>query len=63
MAHLFRSSVRRCDDTLGEVLAALEDAGHADDTLVLFLSDRDMALPFAKTNCYLRCGDGGRPKR
>jgi len=49
----YYSSVRRCDDTVGEVLAALEAAGHADDTFVLFLSDHGMALPFAKTNCYL----------
>ena len=25
----------------------------AENTLVLFLSDNGMALPFAKTNCYL----------
>jgi len=49
----YYSSVRRCDDTLGQVLGALEAAGHAGDTLVLFLSDHGMALPFAKTNCYL----------
>jgi len=49
----YYSSVRRCDDTVGEVLAALDAAGHAGDTLVIFLSDHGMALPFAKTNCYL----------
>lgn len=49
----YYSSVRRCDDTVGEVLAAVEATGHADDTFVLFLSDHGMALPFAKTNCYL----------
>jgi len=46
------SSVRRCDDTVGAVLAALDEAGAADDTIVLFLSDHGMALPFAKTNVY-----------
>ncbi|HUU89767.1 MAG TPA: sulfatase [Phycisphaerae bacterium] len=49
----YYSSVRRCDDTVGAVLKALDDAGHADDTLVVFLSDHGMPLPFAKTNCYL----------
>jgi len=49
----YYSSVRRCDDTLGEVLGALEAAGHAGDTLVLYLSDHGMSLPFSKTNCYL----------
>lgn len=49
----YYASVRRCDETVGEVLRALEEAGCADDTLVLFLSDNGMAFPFAKTNCYL----------
>ncbi len=49
----YYSSVRRCDDTVGAILAALRDSGAEDDTLVLFLSDNGMALPFAKTNCYL----------
>jgi N-sulfoglucosamine sulfohydrolase len=47
------SSVRRCDDTVGAILEALERSGKADNTLVLFLSDNGMALPYAKTNCYL----------
>ncbi|MBN1671655.1 MAG: sulfatase [Kiritimatiellae bacterium] len=47
------SSVHRCDETVGAVLEALEDAGCAANTLVMFLSDNGMALPFAKTNCYL----------
>jgi len=49
----YYSSVRRCDDTLGAVLKALDECGLADTTLVMFLSDHGMALPFAKTNCYL----------
>ncbi|MFW5845273.1 MAG: sulfatase [Planctomycetota bacterium] len=49
----YYSSVRRCDDTVGAILAALAASGRADETLVLFLSDNGMALPFAKTNCYL----------
>ena len=49
----YYGSVRRCDDTVGAVLRALSEAGAERDTLVMFLSDNGMALPFAKTNCYL----------
>jgi len=48
----YYSSVRRCDDTVGEVLAALEKSGLAEETIVMFLSDHGMPLPFAKTNVY-----------
>lgn len=47
------ASVKRLDDTVGALLKVIEDAGEKDNTLVLFLSDNGMALPFAKTNCYL----------
>ncbi len=46
-------SVRRCDDTVGAVMGALRESGQAGNTLVMFLSDNGMSLPFAKTNCYL----------
>jgi N-sulfoglucosamine sulfohydrolase len=49
----YYTSVRRCDQTVGEILRALKEAGREDDTLVMFLSDNGMAFPFAKTNCYL----------
>ncbi len=49
----YYSSARRADDTVGAVLRALEASGLARNTLVMFLSDHGMALPFAKTNCYL----------
>ena len=49
----YYSSVRRCDDTVGAVLGALEELGVEDNTLVMFLSDNGMSFPFAKTNCYL----------
>lgn len=48
----YYSSVRRCDDTVGAVLAALEQSGMAGETIVMFLSDHGMPLPFAKTNVY-----------
>jgi N-sulfoglucosamine sulfohydrolase len=49
----YYSSVRRCDDTVGAVLRALRESGRAENTLIMFLSDNGMALPFSKTNCYL----------
>ena len=49
----YYSSCHRCDETIGEVLRALDESGMADDTLVIFMSDNGMAFPFAKANCYL----------
>lgn len=49
----YLNSVRRCDDTFGRVLQALEESGLADNTLVMFLSDNGIAIPFAKCNAYL----------
>jgi len=49
----YYTSVARCDQTVGAVLRALEDSGHADNTLVMFISDNGMSVPFAKANCYL----------
>ena len=49
----YYSSVRRCDDTVGEVMCALRESPLAENTLTMFLSDNGIALPFAKTNCYL----------
>jgi len=51
LAHYY-SSVRRADDGVGHILAALKDSGAADNTLVMFLSDHGMPLPFAKTQLY-----------
>jgi N-sulfoglucosamine sulfohydrolase len=48
----FYTSVHRCDETVGELLRALKEAGQEDRTLVMFLSDNGMPFPFAKTNCY-----------
>lgn len=49
---LYYSSVRRADDGVGAVLSALEASGQADSTVVVFLSDHGMPLPFAKTQLY-----------
>ncbi|KAA5543165.1 sulfatase [Roseiconus nitratireducens] len=48
LAHYY-SSVRRADDCVSQVLRALEESGQSDDTVVIFLSDHGMPLPFAKT--------------
>jgi N-sulfoglucosamine sulfohydrolase len=49
---LYYSSVRRADDALGNVLKALDESGLAERTIVVFLSDHGMPLPFAKTQLY-----------
>ena len=48
----YYSSVRRLDDTVGAILDVLNDEGLAENTLIVFLSDNGMSIPFAKTNCY-----------
>ncbi len=51
LAHYY-SSVRRADDCVGAILQALDESGQRDKTLILFLSDHGMPLPFAKTQVY-----------
>lgn len=51
LSHYY-SSVRRADDGVGEILKALDASGQRDRTLILFLSDHGMPLPFAKTQVY-----------
>jgi len=51
MAEYF-TSVHRADEVVGAILAELDHAGLAEQTLVMFMSDHGMPLPFAKTNCY-----------
>ena len=46
------TSVHRADEVVGAVLKALKESGKVDNTLVMFLSDHGMPLPFAKTNCW-----------
>jgi N-sulfoglucosamine sulfohydrolase len=47
------TSVHRADEIAGAVLKALDEAGLSKNTLVMFMSDHGMPLPFAKTNCWL----------
>lgn len=51
LAHYY-SSVRRADDSLGSMLQALKASGEEDNTIIVFLSDHGMPLPFAKTQLY-----------
>ena len=51
MAEYF-ASVHRADEIVGAVLDEVARAGLRDNTVVMFMSDHGMALPFAKTNCY-----------
>ncbi|MBT8038173.1 MAG: sulfatase [Verrucomicrobiae bacterium] len=49
----YYTSVYRCDESVGAILKALDESGFANNTLVMFLSDNGIAVPFAKANCYL----------
>lgn len=51
LAH-YLNSTRRLDDTFGRVMQALDEAGLAKNTLVVFLSDNGIAVPFAKCNAW-----------
>ncbi len=48
------TSVHRCDQVVGAVIKALKDCGFEDNTMVMFISDNGVSLPFAKANCYLQ---------
>lgn len=52
MAQYF-TSVHRCDEAVGEILRALKESGQEENTVVFFLSDNGISIPWAKTNCYL----------
>jgi N-sulfoglucosamine sulfohydrolase len=49
----YYSSSHRCDETIGEVLRALKESGLEESTLVMFVSDNGISMPFGKSNCYL----------
>lgn len=48
----YYSSVRRADDGVGAVLEALKASGQEDHTIVVFMSDHGISMPYAKLNCY-----------
>lgn len=49
----YLNSTRRLDDTFGKTMQALKESGFEKNTLVMFLSDNGIAIPFAKCNAYL----------
>jgi N-sulfoglucosamine sulfohydrolase len=49
----YLNSTRRLDDTFGRTMQALRESGFDNNTLVMFLSDNGIAIPFAKCNAYL----------
>ena len=49
----YLNSTRRLDDTFGRTMQALREFGFENNTLVMFLSDNGIAIPFAKCNAYL----------
>jgi len=48
----YLNSTRRLDDTFGSVMKALDESGLAGNTLVLFITDNGIAVPFAKCNAW-----------
>ena len=48
----YLNSTRRLDDTFGKVMQALKESGEANNTLVLFITDNGIAVPFAKCNTW-----------
>jgi N-sulfoglucosamine sulfohydrolase len=48
----YQNSTRRLDDTFGKVMQALDESGFAGSTLVVFMSDNGIAIPFAKCNAW-----------
>jgi N-sulfoglucosamine sulfohydrolase len=51
IAHYF-SAVRRLDQTFDELIEALRAAGRFEDTVIVFVSDHGMSMPFAKATLY-----------
>lgn len=48
----YYNSVKRGDDCVGAVLDTLKERGYAEDTVVIFVSDHGMPLPYAKSSLY-----------
>ncbi|SNZ15244.1 Arylsulfatase A [Natronoarchaeum philippinense] len=47
-----RGMVDAIDDAVGTILDAIDDAGLADETVVVFTTEHGIAFPRAKGNCY-----------
>ena len=51
LSHYFNST-RRLDDTFGAVIKTLDKLKCRNNTIVIFISDNGIAVPFAKANVY-----------
>ncbi|RKF17577.1 hypothetical protein D6851_16650 [Altericroceibacterium spongiae] len=65
------NSCQRFDKAVGNILRVLDESGEADNTIIVFVSDHGMPLPFAKATCYdhgvrvpalISCPGMGRPR-
>ena len=48
----YYQSISRIDQGLGHLFKIVKEAGHWDDTLIIYISDHGMAFPGAKTTVY-----------
>lgn len=48
----YYQAIARLDECVGRTLKVLEETGHREDTLVIFVSDNGMPFPGAKTTVY-----------
>jgi N-sulfoglucosamine sulfohydrolase len=48
----YYNSVKRGDDCVGAVLETIRRRGYAENTVVIFISDHGMPLPYAKSSLY-----------
>ena len=48
----YYNSVKRADDCVGAILKTLKESSYEGNTIVIFLSDHGMPLPFAKSSLY-----------
>ena len=48
----YLTAVKRADDSLGRILQLLDEEGLVENTLFIFFSDHDAAMPTAKQNTY-----------
>tara|TARA_B100002019_G_scaffold125566_1_gene108205 strand:+ start:1234 stop:2775 length:1542 start_codon:yes stop_codon:yes gene_type:complete len=48
----YYNSVKRGDDCVGAILETLEKSGLSDNTVIVFVSDHGMPLPYAKSSLY-----------
>jgi len=48
----YYAEVKHLDDSVGDVIALIDRLGMREDTLLIFVSEQGMAMPFAKWSCY-----------